>query len=325
MTTTLYPLTFHPIYKDYLWGGTRILQKYHRDTPVDPCAESWELTDRPEGQSIVAQGPLAGRSLHELIQQFGPHLLGTAVSSPAFPLLIKLIDAREPLSIQVHPNEESARRAGGEPKTEAWYLLDPEPGAAVYAGFRQPVTPEHFQQHIRDGHLADLLQRTEVKSGDVIDVPGGRVHAIDRGCLLLEVQQNSNTTYRVFDWNRVGKDGTRRELHLEQAVRHINWNDDTPSLVPPEPSLPESDTCTTTLLLKNNLFSIRKHDLTGPCPLPADPSRFRVLFIEKGTMALQHQNTLILQPGQLCLLPAALEPCTIAPLTQNGTCLSITP
>ncbi len=325
MITALYPLTFRPIYKDYLWGGNRIIEKYHREIPMESCAESWEITDRADGESVVAQGPLEGRTLHELIEEYGSALLGEAAPAGNFPLLIKLIDAKESLSIQVHPNNDSAREVGGEAKTEAWYILDADPEASVYAGFREPVTPEVFSQSVREGKLPDLLQHIPVKKGDVIFIPGGRIHAIACGCLLLEVQQNSNTTFRVFDWNRVGKDGLPRELHLEQALRHIHWQD--AALALQSPTLPQqlSDTCFCTTLLQTDYFNLNRLELTGSQRLPADASRFRVLFVEKGTMALQHEHTLILQPGDFCLLPAALGDCALAPLTGTGTCLTITP
>ncbi|MDD4737001.1 MAG: class I mannose-6-phosphate isomerase [Kiritimatiellae bacterium] len=325
MTTALYPLTFRPIYKDYLWGGSRIIERYHRKTTMEFCAESWEITDRKDGESVVAQGLLEGCTLHELIQEYGASLLGEAVPAANFPLLIKLIDAKESLSIQVHPNDASARESGGEAKTEAWYILDADPEASVYAGFREPVTPEVFSQSVREGHLPDLLQHIPVKKGDVIFIPGGRIHAIACGCLLLEVQQNSNTTFRVFDWNRVGKDGSPRELHIEQALRHIHWQDADSALQSPTLPQPLSDTCLCSTLLKTDYFNLNRVELTGSHTFAADASRFRVLFVEKGTMALQYERTLILQPGDVCLLPAALDDCTLAPLAGTGTCLTIIP
>ncbi len=325
MSTPLYPLVFSPIYKDYLWGGTRIRKKYHRPPSETPCAESWELADRAEGESIVTRGPLEGTTLHQLVEQYGSALLGTAIQSPVFPLLIKLIDASQSLSIQVHPSQESTKHYGGDPKTEAWYILDAAPGAAVYAGFKKPVTPDDIEQSIHQNTLPALLHRISVKNGDVIYVPGGRIHAIDQGCLLLEIQQNSNSTYRIYDWNRADHSGSPRELHIAQALQHINPADCSPALI--SPGLPHhlADSHECSNLLEAECFSFQHHRLTGACDIPPDSSRFRVLFVEKGTMSVQCRTTTILQPGDTCLLPANLADCRIAPLSGCSTYLSIYP
>lgn len=326
MTETLYPLVFRSVCKEYIWGGTRIAQKYHRMPSLNTCAESWEIADRPEGESIVSQGPLQGCPLHQLIADFGPELLGTASRAAVFPLLIKLIDAKQSLSIQVHPSEDSSHRYGGEAKTEAWYILDAEPGAAVYAGFKESMTPAALEQTIKEGTLPSHLNRIEVKNGDVILISGGRVHAIDKGSLLLEVQQNSNTTFRIFDWNRYNPDGSQRELHIAQALQHIDWTDHASARISPSPSIQLTEFNESTILVQTDYFTIHRHRLTGTYPVPADSSCFRILFVEKGTMAVQYKTTTILQPGCTCLLPAGLPGgCRIAPLSGCSTYLSITP
>ncbi len=326
MSVSLYPLVFGPIYKEYVWGGKRIQQKFHRHTAMDSCAESWELADRPEGESVVTRGPLEGKSIHQLIAEYGPALLGTAIQSTAFPLLIKLIDAKESLSIQVHPSSESAKCFGGEAKTEAWYILDAAPGAAVYAGFKAPVTAEDIEQSIHRHTLPNLLNRIPVKNGDVIYIPGGRIHAIDRGCLMLEIQQNSNTTYRIYDWDRADEKGHPRELHVAQAMQHLNKTDCQSALILPAGRtnrLTENNECSA--LLQTDCFSFRHHRLTGTYDVPPDSTRFQLLFVEKGTMSVQCRTTTILQPGDTCLLPAELTECRIAPLSGCSAYLSIYP
>lgn len=221
----LYPLTFSPVYKDYPWGGDGFHRIYGRRVPLAVCAESWEITDRRDGMSVVANGSLSGISLHELLARYGSALAGTAWRKGPFPLLIKLIDAKERLSLQVHPDVKSAAALGSEPKTEAWLMLHVTPRARVFAGLKPGVTKAEFRQGLTAQRVEKLLTVVPARAGEVVFIPGGRLHAIDAGCLLLEVQQNSNTTYRVYDWNRVGRDGRRRPLHLEEAFNVIDWCD----------------------------------------------------------------------------------------------------
>jgi mannose-6-phosphate isomerase len=228
------PLTFLPIYQSRVWGGTAFETLLNRQPPKGgPFGEAWELVDRPEAQSLVAEGPWAGTSLHELWTAHREAVFGNSFpDSERFPLLIKLLDARESLSVQVHPTEAASNEGLGEPKTEAWILLDTQPDAAVYAGFRAGVNRAHFESALTSGHVEPLLHRVPVQSGDVLFIPSGRCHAIGGGCLLAEVQQNSDTTYRVYDWGRLGLDGRPRELHLDQSLRCINFEDIEPGLVP---------------------------------------------------------------------------------------------
>jgi mannose-6-phosphate isomerase len=215
-----------------VWGGHRITGELERGPPTPALiGESWELVDRADAQSVVAQGPHAGRTLHELwsghrTEIFGPH----APATPRFPLLAKILDARETLSVQVHPPARVAAELGGEPKTEMWYLLDATPDAAVYAGFRAGVGRTEFEQALADGSVESVLHRIPVQKGDAIFIPSGRCHAIAGGCLIVEIQQNSDTTYRVFDWNRVGLDGKPRPLHVMESLASIDFNDHEPAL-----------------------------------------------------------------------------------------------
>jgi mannose-6-phosphate isomerase len=215
-----------------VWGGHRITGELARG-PASPAliGESWELVDREDAQSVVALGPLAGRTLHELWRDHRTELLGPGVpDAPRFPLLAKILDARETLSVQVHPPAAIANRLGGEPKTEMWYLLDATPGACVYAGFKKGVGKPEFERALEAGTVESLLHRIPVRKGDSIFIPSGRCHAIGAGCLIVEIQQNSDTTYRVFDWNRVGLDGKPRQLHVAESLASIDFADQEPQL-----------------------------------------------------------------------------------------------
>jgi mannose-6-phosphate isomerase len=230
------PLAFRPRLQERPWGGRR-LAAYGKDLPEGATiGESWEVADRPGEQSVVLDGPLAGRTLHELWT--GPERAGlfggrAAGGGERFPLLVKLLDCTSTLSVQVHPPAEVAPDLGGEPKTEMWYLLDAEPGAHLFAGLRAGVTREAFEDGLRAGDdVSALLHRVEVAPGDVMLVPSGRVHALGAGCLVVEVQQNSDTTYRVFDFNRPGLDGELRELHVPESLASIDWEDAEPGLLP---------------------------------------------------------------------------------------------
>jgi mannose-6-phosphate isomerase len=229
-----HPLTFVPLCMERVWGGHRITAELERG-PATPAliGESWELVDREDAQSVVAQGPHAGRTLHELWTNHRTAIFGEeAPRSPRFPLLAKILDARDTLSVQVHPPAEIAPQLGGEPKTEMWYLLGATDEAAVYAGFKKGVDRDAFERSLTDGSVASMLHRIPVKQGDAIFIPSGRCHAIGAGCLIVEIQQNSDTTYRVFDWNRMGLDGKPRALHVSESLASIDFSDHEPNLSP---------------------------------------------------------------------------------------------
>ena len=226
------PLTFRPLYMERVWGGRRLAEKFGRPLPDGaPIGESWELVDREDAQSVVENGPLAGKMLHELWMTLREPVFGCVADTPRFPLLAKILDARETLSVQVHPPASMAAELKGEPKTEMWFLLDSEPGAELFAGFRRGTTREKFESALGEGRVADLLHRLLVRAGDAIFIPSGRCHAIGAGCFIVEMQQNSDTTYRVFDWNRTGLDGKPRPLHLRESLLSIDFTDHEPSLV----------------------------------------------------------------------------------------------
>ena len=224
---SLYPLLFEPNFREVVWGGGRLLE-WKGLPPADvPIGESWEVCSLPERESVISNGPYAGRKLNDFTDEMGEKVLGRAVVRQygrQLPLLVKLIDAHQDLSIQVHPNDEMAMRYHGKKgKTEMWYVIDAEPGSSVLVGFKKKITPLEYGLRVMDGTICDVLARHEVKPGDVFYIPSGRVHAICGGILLAEVQQSSDITYRIFDYDRPGIDGRPRELHTEMAAKAIDY------------------------------------------------------------------------------------------------------
>lgn len=313
-------MTFEPVYKDYPWGGTRIPETFNRDVPPGIYAESWEITDRPDGMSVVSNGSLAGKTLRDLLENSAQAILGTKVAGTRFPLLIKLIDAKKKLSVQVHPNDETAAQFGGEAKTEMWYLLG-DNDTQVYCGLKEGITKESFLQAIEDGTSGETIQPVPVTKNDAVFVRGGRVHAIDEGCLILEIQQNSNTTYRICDWGRVGNDGKPRPLHIEQAIKVINWNDNENPLHEPE-LLVDTDTFRCWEVLKCEYFRLEKLELSAPLEVPLDSTTFHALFVSEGEAVIEWgDETLSAPAGTSILVPAALPAYT---LSSNATILRTT-
>jgi mannose-6-phosphate isomerase len=220
-------LSFTPIYMERVWGGRGLDLKLGRRLPKGKViGESWELVDREGEQSIVAEGAHKGKTIRELLKSNAADILGPGrEGSYPFPILIKWLDCQDRLSLQVHPPAEIAPMLGGEPKTENWYIADCDEGASLIVGLKQGVTREQFTHALEDNGLAACLHRFPVKIGDSILVESGRMHAIDAGNLILEIQQNSDTTYRVYDWGRVGLDGAPRQLHLEESLKSIDFDD----------------------------------------------------------------------------------------------------
>lgn len=223
----LYPLLFGENLHEIVWGGSRL--KALKGLPADGknIGESWEISAVSGSESIIKNGPLKGRSLSELVRELGAELMGRHIAEAhgtEFPLLVKFIDAAGDLSIQVHPNDELARKRHGKlGKTEMWYVMDTRPGATLLAGFREQITPEDYAKKVADGSIVDVLARHKVHPGDVFFIPAGRIHAICRGILLCEIQQSSDVTYRLYDYNRPGLDGRPRQLHTEEARDAIDY------------------------------------------------------------------------------------------------------
>jgi mannose-6-phosphate isomerase len=220
-----YPLKFKPIYKQRIWGGQKLREVFNKDIPPhEKIGESWELADLPDDKSVIANGELAGHTLGSVIQKYPIEITGDKTFAGPFPLLIKFLDAQDILSVQVHPDPETCERMGeGQPKTECWYIISAASNAVIYKGLKKDVTRGQFAEAIRNGTVAGLLTKVPVEAGQCHFLPAGTAHSIGAGLLIAEIQTPSDTTYRVFDWNRVGEDGKPRELHIEEALESINF------------------------------------------------------------------------------------------------------
>ena len=311
----LYPLRFEPFLAERVWAGDRLGRLLGRPVPSDArIGESWEVSDHPNGRSPVANGPLRGATLSDLGIQFGADLLGTAVAPPpaAFPLLVKYIDAAQPLSVQVHPDDAYGREHAGElGKTEAWYVLHADPDACLIAGLARGATREAFEQRLRSGDdIAPFLHRIPVRTGDALFIPAGRIHALMPGVAILEIQQSSDTTYRVYDWGRQG-----RALHIDDALAVTDWQDVEPTAVRP----PETDG--NWPLVRCPLFHMDLLRAAEPVTLDAHPASFRLLNMVAGKAQLHWDGGAEpLAMGDSLLLPASLSACSLQP---DGHCACV--
>jgi mannose-6-phosphate isomerase len=301
----LYPFTFRPIFKERIWGGRAMERLYGKALPPEvPVGESWEISDRPGDASVITNGSLAGRDLRWLMENHERDLLGDAKSANGrFPLLIKILDAREKLSLQVHLPASKAAELNGEPKTEAWYIADAAPGAELYVGLKRGVTRAEFEAKIKTGGVAECFHRVPVKAGDTMFLPSGRVHAIGAGLVIFEIQQNSDTTYRVFDWNRVGTDGKPRDLHVAESLASIDFKDFEPALVL-EP-FSGAGVLKHRTLVSDPLFKIEEFRAAAETDIEMGHRGPRVLAVVKGKLHLRGDSADIsLSPGEFCLAPA---------------------
>jgi mannose-6-phosphate isomerase len=306
------PLAFEPIFIERMWGGRRLESEFHKKLPPQKrIGESWEIVDRSEAQSVVAGGPLRGRTLHELWTRRRQEIFGDVPETPRFPLLIKILDAHEKLSLQVHPPGNVASRLGGEPKSEFWYVAAADPDAELFLGFRQAITRDSFEQRLREGTVIDHVHRIAVQAGDAVFLPAGRVHAIGSGNLLIEIQQNSDTTYRAFDWNRTDPaTGTKRDLHVEQAIQCIDFEDVQPHLIQSKGDL----------LISDRSFEIRKWNL-DEVREAAPLGQFTIVCCLTGNLSCAQAK---LAPGEIFLIPAHLEDRHLKPLAPDTSLLRVT-
>ena len=311
----MYPFIFKPVFKDYIWGGAAI-RPFKGLTPDEEIiAESWELSHIEGNMSIVANGVLAGLTIDEIIKRYGAKLSGEKVMQrfgDTFPLLIKFIDARENLSVQVHPDDELARaRHQSLGKTEMWYVVKAAPGAALYSGFSQQIDAEEYVHRVGDNSLTDVLKRYEVKEGDVFFLPAGRVHAICAGCFIAEIQQTSNITYRIYDYNRKDTKGNYRELHIElakEAIDYAVYPDYRTAYTPVPNHVVPLVQCSyfTTSLLELDLPKERDYSAL-------DSFIIYVCLEGKAIVRDDNKNELTVQQGQTLLIPAATQHCIITP------------
>ena len=313
----LYPLMFEPRFKERVWGGRSLESLYAKTLPASvPIGESWEIADRPGDESAIVNGPLAGRTLRWLMQEHGSEVLGDARPAPGgrFPLLCKILDAREKLSLQVHPPDHAAHL--GEPKTEMWYIAAAEPGAELFVGLRAGVTREAFEGAVASGAVADCFHRIPVRAGDAMFLPSGRVHAIGAGIVIFEIQQNSDTTFRVDDWNRVGLDGRPRELHVPQSLASIDFSDFEPPLI--HASVRRQGAFSVRRLVDHRLFRTDLVEAQSAAEVPLSPSRLRVVAAVAGPVIVHDGRvSATLRAGEFCLLPASVGDATIESAPQT--------
>lgn len=302
------PIRFVPLLKRSRWGGTRLGTELGKQLgPETDYAESWEIVDHGEDQSVVSQGPLAGSSVQQLLESHNQPLLGRHAGRSQFPLLIKFLDANDRLSVQVHPNDAQARMCDQTEngKTEAWIILAAEPGSRVFAGLKNGVTADTLRSAVDGGNIEACLHSFEVSAGDCVFIPAGTVHAISEGILLAEVQQSSDLTFRLYDWGRMGADGKPRELHIDQAIDCTDFELGPVSCQTPRPIDHGHE------LVDCEHFSIRRYSVSGTVPLP-DDDRFHIIMGLSGTASITAgSQTESVKSGETLLLPACRDTSTI--------------
>ena len=286
-----------PAIKDYLWGGHRLVEDYGIEYDGDVCAEAWLLSGHKDGKSLIAEGEFAGKTLDELIEAKGKDILGKNCEKyDDFPILIKLIDAKKPLSIQVHPDEEYAlAHEGQHGKTEMWYILHTFEDAFLYEGFAHSITKDEFKERIENNTLEEVLNKVKIKPGDVIYITPGTLHAIGGGVVLAEIQQSSNVTYRIYDYGRVGADGKTRPLHISQAM-------DVTKLVPPEKLGDFGD-----FLINCEYFKVKHAAVTKDSSYigHADESSFVSVLVVEGEVTLScGEDSVTFKKGESAFIPA---------------------
>lgn len=322
-----YPLIPTPFFQDYIWGGRNLKSKLGKPLPDEGIwAESWEIVDHADHQSVVSNGRLAGMTLRQIAADHGQWLLGAHSSEfSSIPLLLKYLDCQRVLSVQVHP-DDAYGQSMAQPdlgKTEAWYIISAEPDSVLYAGLKPDVSPDQLRQAIADGNVEATLHEIHPKSGDCVFIPAGTVHALGAGLLVAEIQQASNTTFRLFDWNRVGHDGEPRQLHVEQAIEVIDFASGPRDIQAPtatcEPGREQLVHCDKFVL--DRIQSVESADL-------ANDSKMHFLTTPTGGIQLSWQNNqdarqqLMLEKGESVVIPAAMPP-ICAELTIGATLLDM--
>ncbi len=312
--SAFYPLKLNAPLKDYIWGGNKLKEEYGKVTDLDKVAESWELSCHKDGESVITNGALCGKTLNEFIAENGKAVLGKNCESfDFFPILIKLIDAKDNLSVQVHPNNDYALKVEGEyGKTEMWYIVDCEPGAKLLYGFEKEISKDEFAARIEDNTLLEVTKAVEVKKGDVFFIEAGTLHAIGSGILICEIQQNSNTTYRIYDYGRVGNDGKPRQLHVEKAK-------DVTMLAPatrdwkPMGEPVQKEGAVSTLLATCEYFTVNEIKLSGCMAEKADDSSFICYTCLAGEATIKTCCSEVrIQKGESVFIPAGMGAFTLS-------------
>ncbi|MBN2456704.1 MAG: class I mannose-6-phosphate isomerase [Sedimentisphaerales bacterium] len=297
-----YPLRLKPIFKKRIWGGQKLREIFGKDIPpFEKIGESWELADLPEDKSVIVNGQLSGWILRSAIDIYPKEITGNENFSLPFPLLIKFLDAEDILSVQVHPDTQTCRRLGkGEPKTECWYIIKAQAGAYIYKGLKSGVKRNEFAQAIKEGTVEKLLKKVLVQAGQCHFLPAGTVHSIGAGLLIAEIQTPSDTTYRVFDWNRVDEKGNSRQLHIEEALESIHF----------EPTEDDLSVTTEGRLVDSKYFKIDKVHQTDSCEVLLLPGQMKTLIILTGQgkiVSAETTEAVEFHSGDIIVIPAAYE------------------
>ena len=301
-----YPMKMAPAFKDYLWGGNKLKSDWNKATPFDITAESWELSAHHNGQSIVQNGELEGQTLSQVVFKLGAQSIGNDFNQgDKFPILIKFIDAKQKLSIQVHPDDSYSQKNEGEfGKTEMWYVVDAEEGSGILCGFNKDLTKDEYAQRIKDNTLLEVMNFIECKKGDTFFITPGTVHAIGEGLIIAEIQQNSDVTYRVSDYGRVGADGKLRELHIDKSIAVSNLIKNIPNGKPQGKEL-KYNGYTSTLLVGCEYFNVTKIDIETKAELTADEKSFISLLFLDDNAVIKYGNTeLKCNKGDSVFIPA---------------------
>ena len=316
---TPYPLTFAPVLKQTLWGG-RGLGEY-LNKPIGPAkdyAESWEVVDHGEDQSVVQNGPLTGKTLKSLIQSDAQWLLGKGINMDSFPLLLKYLDCNRVLSVQVHPSDKYALKMPTPDlgKTEAWYIVAAEPESLIYAGLKQDVDANKLEKAIQDGTTEEVLHSFHPTPGDIVFIPAGTVHALGAGLLVAEIQQSSDTTFRIFDWNRTDSQGKARPLHIQQGVEVTDFSSGPVVARTSDPALEGWQTVVSCDKFRLNLLEQGEAETGGD-------KKFHIVTIPKGNATLRvGEEIMALSTGETILLPAAMQKCHLS-AAKNSTVMEM--
>ena len=316
MMSALYPLRFEPIFRRYIWGGRKLGTLLGKPIGEEnDYAESWEVVDRQDDQSRVVAGPLAGKTLSELVQERGAELLGRHHPQSRFPLLFKYLDCEKVLSVQVHPSDELAAKMNPPDfgKTEAWVVVAAEPGSLIYAGLKRGMDRAALEREVQRGTCELCLNRFEPQAGDCLFLPAGMLHSLGAGLVIAEIQQSSDVTYRLFDWNRLGPDCQPRPLHVREALEAINYK-----LVGIRPQAPRvTERAGVERLVECDKFVLDRWRIDGPGQLDAD-GRFHILSVLEGAVNVSGDpRGQPLKMGQTMLLPAAALSCRLEPLART--------
>ena len=318
----MYPLRFEPTFRRYIWGGRRLASVLNKPIGEEDCAESWEVVDHNDDQSVVRFGDLAGKSLRELMENHGEELLGKetlkSLNEPnippqlrgRFPLLLKFLDANRNLSVQVHPDDKMGATLTPPDlgKTEAWYVMHADPGSKIYAGLKQGVTRDQLREDIQQGETESLLHSFEPTAGDCVFIQAGTIHAIGAGLLIAEIQQASDTTFRVFDWNRVDKDGKPRDLHIEDSLQASNFDIGPINAVTPQPT----DHPNAMKIVESSKFIMSRW--TSDQPIAVADDQLHILAVTKGAVTITGDpSETSLGVGQTALIPASCTDVNIVP------------